>query len=214
MKRLAVWALLGAVQACGARDEPADASAAAIDTMPATEDDLSVDTTPPEMPDFPVPEDNVFAARAAGVADFGLSWHPTAGRCSDSTRLLVMADTRESGMSLLLALPGSGGDGGTFVVDSADTASFAAGRARLGVQLFEDQRALAYRAVAGTVRVHDAGTRLSGRFAATFQAPGSNGIALVAGAFSRLVLEPLAPGACLLAGEVDTTGLERDSTGG
>lgn len=193
--RLLVAALLAAACGGGGADRPQPPA----DSLEEEAAAAAPDTVLPDMPAIPERRGGWMTGTAAGALEFEDAWQARAGRCVRPAMLLVLAeDPGRSGGSVLLELPVAGDPVVTYPVRVADSAGVPTPpAAQLGFQFFEGQRADAYQAADGEVRVYALDERhVSGEFQVTVRHITTEARARIAGVFHNVDVEPLPPDWC------------------
>jgi hypothetical protein len=196
MHRPAVFfALLGL--ACADRTPPPDAAELAVPADSFVDVGDTAAALPP-MPDHPGGRQGQLTVRAVGAFALDHGWPARAGRCARPAMVLILAEEPGSGASILLQLPAGPDLAGQYPVKLADSAGAPTPPAsQLGFQFFEMNTAEAYQAADGAVEVRElTDRRVSGRFAVTVRHLVNDQVALVAGTFQQVDVEPLPPDWC------------------
>jgi hypothetical protein len=212
MPALAAMLLL----ACGTaeRTPQADSTAVASDEDSL---DAAVAAELPPMPAYPPAEAGKLVVTMAGAMDLARAWPAKAGRCSQPSMVLLIAEEPGGGASILLELPASGDLTGEYPVRLVDsTGVVQAPASQVGLQFYGTRTADAYQASTGVVEVSDlTDRRLSGRLAVTVRHLATNQLVQVTGAFQRVDIEALPLDWCAqAAASRDSLAATRDTVGG
>ena len=142
------------------------------------------------MPEYPAASPGRLVVIGAGDKPIDHEWEAQAGSCAAASLIELYAEDATSGSAVVLQYVG-GDPVGTYAIVHADSIMIDDRAARIGVQLFDDNRAVGFQAVEGTLEVLSVGDEISGRFASTIREVQSNMLARYVGAFQDIEMADL-----------------------
>jgi hypothetical protein len=179
------------LSACGAETVSEDEEI----VIPDRRNRLTVEQLP-AMPEYPVAEQGHLVAVSAGDFTMEGSWPAQVGVCEPAGPLELYTDDLRQGTAVVLHFAEHRVEG-TYAVLSPDSAVGQERVAHIGVQLYRDRQAFAFRAIDGQLVVSDFGDHLSGRFATTIRETQNEILTRYVGVFTELPVERLTVDYCL-----------------
>jgi hypothetical protein len=191
MRALILTLIGGTTIACSSGADP-DAEVPEEEVRVRTR--LTMEELPP-MPEYPNTSPGKLTVVGAGDKAINHAWEAEAGSCASVSLIELYAEDATSGSAIVLQYP-DGDPLGVYPIVPADSVLIDDRAARVGVQLFDEDQAVGFQAIQGTLEVLSVGEEISGRFTATIREVQSDVLARYVGAFQDVEMAELSADYC------------------